>query len=218
MDIQMPELDGVQATRQIRALPEPKCRVPIIAVTAHTMSGAREEYLAAGMDDYISKPFQPVSLLSALERITDRDLKDSQIAMPDKFGKDTDAIETAELPVLDLDQLSTLGSAFSLAKIRTLASLYMIDVEARLSLMAVCRANGDFDGISRQAHMIVSTAGNLGAKQASALAHALEVSCAIRNNDVRSDRLIAEVRASCELSSTTLRRWLAAEPLTGVAV
>ncbi|HXL98362.1 MAG TPA: response regulator, partial [Rhizomicrobium sp.] len=48
MDIQMPELDGVGATRQIRALAEPKCRVPIIAMTAHAMAGARDEYLAAG--------------------------------------------------------------------------------------------------------------------------------------------------------------------------
>jgi CheY-like chemotaxis protein len=57
MDIQMPLLDGVQATQEIRALPEPNGTIPIIAVTAHAMAGAREEYLAAGMNDYIAKPF-----------------------------------------------------------------------------------------------------------------------------------------------------------------
>ncbi len=55
MDVQMPELDGVEATRQIRTLPPPKHLVPIIALTANAMSGAKEEYLAAGMDDFVSE-------------------------------------------------------------------------------------------------------------------------------------------------------------------
>jgi signal transduction histidine kinase/DNA-binding response OmpR family regulator len=69
MDVEMPDLDGVQAARQIRALPEPKCFVPIIAMTAHAMTGAKEQYLAAGMNDYISKPIQVKLLLSKLARI-----------------------------------------------------------------------------------------------------------------------------------------------------
>jgi len=69
MDVQMPQMDGLQATRQIRVLPAPKCRVPIIALTAHAMSGAREQYLDAGMDDYISKPIEPAILLELLNKI-----------------------------------------------------------------------------------------------------------------------------------------------------
>ena len=72
MDVQMPELDGIEATRQIRALPFPKNKVLIIAVTAHAMSGAREKYLANGMDDYLSKPLQPALLLSKLAEIAAR--------------------------------------------------------------------------------------------------------------------------------------------------
>ena len=70
MDVQMPELDGVEATKQIRLLPKPKSDVPIIGLTAHAMSGAREQYIAAGMDDYISKPVQPLILLSKLESLS----------------------------------------------------------------------------------------------------------------------------------------------------
>ena len=67
----MPELDGIQATRQIRALCAPKNGIFIIAMTAHAMAGAREEYLAAGMDDYVSKPFQAALILSKLSRLAD---------------------------------------------------------------------------------------------------------------------------------------------------
>ncbi|HKX36097.1 MAG TPA: response regulator, partial [Rhizorhapis sp.] len=66
MDVQMPEMDGPTATRAIRALPKPQCGIRIIAMTAHAMSGAKEEYLGVGMDDYIAKPIQPALLLSKL--------------------------------------------------------------------------------------------------------------------------------------------------------
>src|SRR6202012_245892 len=69
MDVQMPELDGVEATLRIRALPPPKHLVTIIALTAHAMRGAKEEYLAAGMDDFVSKPIDAALLLDKLARL-----------------------------------------------------------------------------------------------------------------------------------------------------
>jgi CheY-like chemotaxis protein len=72
MDIQMPGLDGVQATAQIRALPAPKSKIRIIALTANAMSGAKEEYLAAGFDDYITKPINPPFLLAKLAELSAR--------------------------------------------------------------------------------------------------------------------------------------------------
>lgn len=70
MDVQMPLLDGKQATERIRALPPPANRVTIIAVTAHAMTGAREEYLAAGMDEYLPKPIEPGILFGKLAAIS----------------------------------------------------------------------------------------------------------------------------------------------------
>ncbi len=68
MDIFMPEVDGLTATKQIRAKPGSVSSIPIIALTADAMAGERERYLAAGMDDYVSKPFEPNQLFGTIER------------------------------------------------------------------------------------------------------------------------------------------------------
>jgi CheY-like chemotaxis protein len=76
MDVQMPEMDGLEATREIRkreaALnggPESlHIRTPIIAMTAHAMQGDRERFIEAGMDDYVAKPVTPQALAEVLER------------------------------------------------------------------------------------------------------------------------------------------------------
>ena len=68
MDIHMPVMDGLAAARRIRRMPEPKCRTPIIALTANAMTGDREKYLDAGMDDYVSKPIDSAMLSAAIAR------------------------------------------------------------------------------------------------------------------------------------------------------
>ncbi len=66
MDINMPVMDGVIATKHIRSMNGTKGRIPIVAVTANVMKGDKEEYLGAGMNGYVSKPVSPIGLLEAI--------------------------------------------------------------------------------------------------------------------------------------------------------
>src|SRR5262249_21763653 len=110
MDVQMPELDGIQATQQIRALPAPKCDIHIIALTADAMSGAKEQYLHEGMDDYVSKPIQPVVLLARLAELA---LTLDGSARADVKGKDEVVTPSVSETVLDEGCLATLNSLLS---------------------------------------------------------------------------------------------------------
>ncbi len=68
MDVQMPEMDGFEATAQIRREEGPSRHTPVIAMTARASSGDRERCISAGMDDYISKPVHRQELTAAIER------------------------------------------------------------------------------------------------------------------------------------------------------
>jgi CheY-like chemotaxis protein len=75
MDVQMPDIDGIEATRRLRELDKISGRhTPIIAVTAKAMAGDREECLLAGMDDYLAKPFSIEQLKSVIERWAEKPL------------------------------------------------------------------------------------------------------------------------------------------------
>jgi signal transduction histidine kinase/DNA-binding response OmpR family regulator/HPt (histidine-containing phosphotransfer) domain-containing protein len=211
MDIQMPELDGLGATRQIRALAEPKRSIPIFAMTANAMAGAREEYLAAGMDDYISKPVQPSLLLSKLSAIVPAGDADTPANATTVAGKQAvtrrAAVNSNDCPGLDETKLAELGSVLPLSSISDLMSLYLTDVETHLLEIASCRARNDLSGVARNAHNIVSASGNLGATRTSMLARSLEHACG-EHDSANIDRLVGELKDASASSSGAMRVWL----------
>ncbi|HEY4134051.1 MAG TPA: response regulator [Alphaproteobacteria bacterium] len=167
MDIQMPELDGIGATRQIRALPAPKCDVPIIAMTANAQAGAREEYLAAGMNDYASKPISPAALLGLLAKIAS-----AGAAQPAPVLASPSAMD--HVPLLDEEAVATLREAVGDEGFADFVSMFAGDSRERLGQLVRSVAAGDHAAVVASAHTMISTAGNLGAKRMSLLARELE--------------------------------------------
>jgi two-component system, sensor histidine kinase and response regulator len=108
MDVQMPNMSGIDATQKIRRLPGPNAEVPIIAMTANAMVGDRESYLAAGMDDYVSKPIDPGMLSAAITRQSGAEIAATAIANPAPSASASESVPLSELD----DVLSEMDSLF----------------------------------------------------------------------------------------------------------
>jgi PAS domain S-box-containing protein len=205
MDVQMPVLDGVQATARIRALGPEKSAVRIIALTAHAMTGARETYLAAGMDDYLSKPINANVLLSKL----------GDLAFALKLRTGETAPVAASPPAtpsgdanvaFDPTSLETLVTIMPPGDLHDFIDLFLEQVEMRIALIAVAAAKHDHDAVGREAHAILGSAGNVGARRLGQLAGALEMAC--RDGERDTVERITDALAAASLStSEALRAW-----------
>lgn len=107
MDVQMPNMSGIDATQKIRRLPGPSADVPIIAMTANAMVGDRESYIAAGMNDYVSKPIDPGKLSAAITRQSGSEVVAASLATSAPATTDTPEIPMSELDdvLADMDSL-----------------------------------------------------------------------------------------------------------------
>ena len=184
MDLQMPELDGIGAAQQIRGLTSPARDVPIIALTSHAMAGTREEVLAAGMDDYISKPFDTAVLLAKIEHLAAFNAASSVAATraarsdgdgrgpkPANTSKAGERVETR----FDRRKLDQLYAVTQPATFRPLLVNLIDSMEIRLDAIATLIGDGDFADAGREAHDLVAIAGNLGGMRLSALARQMQL-------------------------------------------
>jgi hypothetical protein len=169
MDLQMPQLDGEEATRRIRRLPGENGCVPIIALTAHAMAGIHERCLAAGMNDSVSKPVDIPLLFQKIDRVTSSGANTSDRKVPGRPGADG-----AEFDMNQLEALRTvLPPGVFANQLELLLDTFMPSVQQIGALLDA----GDYDNGARQAHDLVSAAGNYGARGVSNAARALEHAC-----------------------------------------
>jgi CheY-like chemotaxis protein len=204
MDVQMPLLDGMQATERIRALPPPANRVTIIAVTAHAMAGAREEYLAAGMDDYLSKPIEPGILFGKL----------AAVSAGDGASTTTDNPEVMRDAVLDHAHLVSLAMHLPAENVRQLLSLFLDQIEAQIVTLKALSAGGDLPALACEAHTLAGTSGNVGALRLSGLARGIEAA----SKDADAERVAQLARGLDRVAKEAaagLRHWLEAGGSTG---
>ena len=161
LDVQMPEMDGFQATAAIRAAEKGTGRhLPIVALTARALKGDREACLAAGMDDYLSKPIRTEELLSILERLGG------------EAGPAPPASTSVE-PAFDSENLLTRvgGDRKLLAEI---VDIFRVESPRMLADLRRCLETGDARGVMEAAHALKGCVGNFGGRAAADAASALE--------------------------------------------
>jgi PAS domain S-box-containing protein len=167
MDMQMPVMDGVSATRAIRARDAGAARMPIVGLTANVLAGQFESCIAAGMDDVLSKPLEPARLKDVLERFILKSGAAAQAADTGQTGPDLAA------PPLDLERLGSLvgdDAAFLgelITTFRVSSSTVLGELHAALGVCAR-------EQLQRAAHKLKGASDNIGAARLCQLAARLE--------------------------------------------
>jgi len=172
MDVQMPKMDGYEAARAIRAAESGKDgehRIPIVAMTAHASKGDREQCLAAGMDDYLSKPISSGKLLDILKGFAN-----------EKYGAPGptighDAGDVSQEPPTLIDK-QMLRDAFDQDWdfFKEIVDLFMIDSPRMIDLLRETLKTGDAPAFSRNAHAVKGMARLFQAEEAAVMAQSLE--------------------------------------------
>jgi PAS domain S-box-containing protein len=192
MDVQMPVMDGVAATRRIRTMPGEAARVPIVALTGNAMSGHQAEYLDAGMNACLSKPIVTADLFTLLSTLA--------FPFPSNPVEPPDSSASPEGELLDGRHATSLRRAVGEeAWARATATFANA---ARQSVADIRMAvNGDAATLPRLAHTLKGTAANIGALRLSRLAALLETS----ENPEEQTGLLADMEIALEETLSILR-------------
>ncbi|MDO9565248.1 MAG: response regulator [Candidatus Desulfaltia sp.] len=169
MDIQMPEMDGFEATKAIRNAESKIRNIPIVATTAHAIKSDREKCLAAGMDDYVSKPINAEKLFEVITKLTDvPENKKKKMSIP--------SVKTVKKPSNDVFDLSKAMEAVLGNKelFQEIAGMLLENLPGSLSKIKKTIAAGNAKSLERTAHNLRGSAGSFGAKLAYNAAYLLE--------------------------------------------
>lgn len=214
MDIAMPEMDGVAATKAIRSLPAPAGRIPIVAMTANAMVGDRERFLEAGMNDYVPKPIERPYLLATIARwlpAAPAELKRSDDGGPAEGsgpvtepGGDLQRTDTPQDVPLDIAVLEQLRHDLDEVVLPDLIAAFLAEARQRSRRMADAAAAGDLPVIEREAHTLKSSASTFGAVRLAQAVRTLERTC--RTEDAEAvERMSGAISALVEEAADAYR-------------
>jgi PAS domain S-box-containing protein len=167
MDIEMPEMDGLEATRRIRALDGGRSTTPIVALTANVLPDSRERFLAAGMNDYVSKPANRDQLSETIGLWVQRP--------PQPSSSDVD--DAGEPPWLDGEALTTLGEDTDPTLVPKMVAVFLEELLTRAAAMTAGLEDGDTERLGREAHALKSSAATYGAVRISEHAARIDEAC-----------------------------------------
>ena len=183
MDIQMPEMDGFEATRLIREDGR-FADLPIIAITAHAMAGDRERCLEKGMNDHLAKPIDPDKLFKMLSKWLKQETVDSTQQQPESEDKKDNTALPESLPGIDLPWgLQRVGGNRKL--FRKLLSEFYERHHEDLKQIRRYLHEGDTTSARRLAHTLQGVAGNIGGKAVQQQAYELENAIINKQADIR---------------------------------
>ena len=196
MDCQMPQMDGFEATMEIRRLEPAGRHMPIIAMTAGAMVGDEEKCLAAGMDAYISKPVKAEALAAMLR----------QWVKSDASPTPAPAVSSPEEALLDGSALAGLRE-LGAAEFESLVRLFLTDGAARVAALREAAGKGDAHAIAELAHSLKGSSGTFGATALADICAELEA--AASSGDLATAlRLIDTVGAGFDRASRALQKEL----------
>lgn len=192
MDVQMPTMDGFQATETIRQFDDEKAKIPIIAMTAHAMRGDRERCLKAGMDAYIAKPIDAADLIGMLDRFVVTNGRSSGQAGTEGGSKPA----SQPKPRTDREAVLTrLGGDEDL--FRDMMRFFQEDAPALLQAVRSGLSKESWTDAERAAHSLKGLAANLGADDAVEAAKAME-SAAAEESQQQARALLAQLESEVE--------------------
>jgi len=182
MDMQMPGIDGIAATRAIRERGGAQAEVPIIAMTAGALEGEKSRALAAGMNGYLSKPVLP----EPLERLLHHYLGERGETLR-AFQAELDA--SLDSPLVDRDVLRELRDSLGREGLEELIALFRDQIPERLSRLAAAQANSDGAALAHQAHLLKGEAAGIGLYRVATLSGELEIQAGRLTSSAREARL-----------------------------
>jgi PAS domain S-box-containing protein len=215
MDCQMPVLDGYEASTEIRRMHGDSHRTPIIAVTASAMASDKKRCLAAGMDDYLTKPLTLRALATMLARWAPvgSDVSESVDSLESEPGDEVEKLEPpATRAALDpevVDRLVRMGKSSGDDLMGQLTTLFLEDADIRLDALRKGLAGEDASAVTRSAHILGGASANLGARSLADMCAGLATKSATGDLDGGSELLdeleteLGRVRLALDLSAAT---------------
>lgn len=180
MDIQMPEMDGIETTQKLRALYGDKLP-KVVAMTAYSMQQDRERFLSLGMDDYLAKPIRAQGLLQKIHEILLWSRPLAQLPSPSVVSRSSDPAEAHELvdltdiPALDLEVYRGLLEMVGPETLQSVYEDFQVEATAQIEETAHAFQRQDVAVIQRELHTLKGNAGTIGLMRIHELAKALEV-------------------------------------------
>ncbi len=170
MDISMPRMDGIQASRAIRSGDGASRNSPICALTAHAMPEEREHFADSGMQHCLSKPLRMKSLIEALSLLDTGDAAESSVEVPDDTCADPG-------PLVDEDIIVGLAEILTEAKFAETVTRFCVELRERVPAIEAAAAARDIERLRTLSHKMLGSAGLIGAARLGAALLAVELAC-----------------------------------------